>query len=559
MSAAAVDPIELQVLSGGLRSICDEMGAVLVRASYSPNIKERRDCSTALFDAGGELVMQAEHIPVHLGSMPAAVEAVAALAGEGPIAADDLWILNDPFRGGTHLPDITLVSPLPVDERLIGWVASRAHHADVGGPTPGGMPADSRSLADEGVVIEPQRADAARLEAIAARMRRPDERLADLRAQRAANLRGQARIAELAERLGRDRLTAGMAAVLDYAERRSRDAIGALADGVYEAADSLEAADGGEIALRVRVEIAGDEVAVDFGGSDPQVDGNLNCPLPVTRAATLFAIRALTDPDAPASAGAFRPVAIAAPPGCVLNAHAPAAVAAGNVETSSRVADLVLTALAEVADGPAQGQGTMNNLTLSAGSDGERVHLLRDDRRRPGRLPVGAGAERRPRGDVEHAEHARRGARERTARPRHRAGDPPRQRRRRPAPGRRRSRPQPRGAGADGVHADHRATELAGRAGGTVAATASRAATAATESRCRRSARGRCNPATCCGSRPRAAAASAAPATVIELQENVRVVTYLPFRLTWSRLAALRRAQQRPRLGRPRPSLATPP
>jgi len=368
VSAPPIDPIALQVLSGGLRSICDEMGAVLVRASYSPNIKERHDCSTALFDAGGELVMQAEHIPVHLGSMPAAVEAVAALADPDRVAADDLWILNDPFRGGTHLPDITLVSPLVISGELRGWAASRAHHADVGGPTPGSMPADSRSLAEEGVVIEPQPVDDDGFAAIASRMRRPDQRLADLRAQRAANRRGQARIAELSERLGTERLAAGMTAVLDYAERRSRDAIAALADGTYEAADALEAAGGGEIPLRVRVLIDGEEIRVDFSGSAPQVAGNLNCPLPVTRAATLFAIRALTDPDAPASAGAFRPVTIDAPAGSVLNANPPAAVAAGNVETSSRVADLLFAALAEVADGPAQGQGTMNNLTL-AGSD----------------------------------------------------------------------------------------------------------------------------------------------------------------------------------------------
>ncbi|MFN8114164.1 MAG: hydantoinase B/oxoprolinase family protein [Solirubrobacterales bacterium] len=369
MTGPSPDPIELQVLSGGLRSICDEMGAVLIRAAYSPNIKERHDCSTAIFDAGGELVMQAEHIPVHLGSMPAAVEAVARLAGD--TSDDDVWILNDPFRGGTHLPDITLVSPLLLGGDLCGWVASRAHHADVGGPTPGGMPADSRTLADEGVVIEPRRAGDAELVALAERMRRPDQRLADLRAQRAANLRGRDRIDELAGRIGRERLLAGMASVLDYAERRSRDAIDALPDGVHEAADELEAADGTPIPLRVRVEIAGEEIAIDFAGSAPQVDGNLNCPLPVTRAAALFAVRSLTDPDAPASAGAFRPVRIDAPAGSVLNALPPAAVAAGNVETSSRVADLVFAALADVADGPAQGQGTMNNLTLSGHSAGE--------------------------------------------------------------------------------------------------------------------------------------------------------------------------------------------
>ena len=269
MSAAPLDPIGLQVLSGGLRAICDEMGAVLVRAAHSPNIKERRDCSTALFDASGELVMQAEHIPVHLGSMPAAVEAVAGLAAESPdpAAADDLWILNDPFKGGTHLPDITLISPLVVDGLLIGWAASRAHHADVGGPTPGGMPAGSRRLADEGVVIEPQRIDEAGLIALAERMRRPDQRLADLRAQRAANLLGRRRIGELAERhRGSSRSTSGMAAVLDYAERRSRDAIAALADGTYEATDALEAADGTAVPLRVSVTIEGETMQVELRG-----------------------------------------------------------------------------------------------------------------------------------------------------------------------------------------------------------------------------------------------------------------------------------------------------
>ena len=371
----SIDPIELQVLAGGLRAICDEMGAVLIRAAHSPNIKERRDCSTALFDADAELVMQAEHIPVHLGSMPAAVEAVASLAlHRGGAKPDELWILNDPFEGGTHLPDITLISPIFAGGGMIGWAASRAHHADIGGPTPGGMPAGSRTLADEGVVIEPRRIDEAGLAQLAKLMRRPDQRLADLRAQRAANLLGARRLAELAERDGPDRLRRGMEAVLDYAERRSRAAIGRLADGVYEASDELEAPDGSAVPLRVSVRIEGDRMEFDFAGTSPQVDGNLNCPLPVTHAAVLFAVRALTDPDAPASAGAFRPVRITAPLGSLLNARPGAAVVAGNVETSSRVADLVFAALAEVADGPAQGQGTMNNLTLS-GRSGEGEDL----------------------------------------------------------------------------------------------------------------------------------------------------------------------------------------
>jgi N-methylhydantoinase B len=362
----SVDPITLAVLGGGLRAICDEMGAVLIRAAHSPNIKERRDCSTALFDPGGELVMQAEHIPVHLGSMPAAV---AAVVGRD-VRQGDMWILNDPFAGGTHLPDITLVAPLFQDDRLMAWTASRAHHADVGGPSPGGMPAASRTLDEEGVVIEPRCVDDEGLAELAEQMRNPAQRLADLRAQRAANAVGSRRFAELVQRRGAELVADAMQATLDHAERRTRAAIGELADGVHLAADELESADGSPVPLRVTVTIEGDALRVDFAGSADQVGGNLNCPLPVTRAATLFAVRVLTDPDGPPSAGAHRPVEISAPEGSVLNARPGAAVAAGNVETSSRVADLVLAALGEVASGPAQGQGTMNNLTLAGRGEG---------------------------------------------------------------------------------------------------------------------------------------------------------------------------------------------
>ncbi|MCB0866573.1 MAG: hydantoinase B/oxoprolinase family protein [Solirubrobacterales bacterium] len=366
------DPISLSVLAGGLRAICDEMGAVLIRAAHSPNIKERHDCSTALFEAGGELVMQAEHIPVHLGSMPDAVAAVIDRA-EGP-AAGDLWILNDPFAGGTHLPDVTLVSPLLDGGELLGWAASRAHHADIGGPTPGGMPARSRTLAEEGVVIPPRllgKGGDAEIRDLVAQMRNPTQRLADLRAQRAANLLAAARVDELVARDGAEALRVGMTAVLDHAERRGRAAIAALPDGTFEAEDALVAADGSPVPLRVSVTVEGEEMRVDFAGSSAQVDGNLNCPLSVTKAATLFAVRVLTDPDAPPCAGGHRPIEISAERGSVLNAEPGAAVVAGNVETSSRVADLVLAALAEVADGPAQGQGTMNNVTLASLGEGD--------------------------------------------------------------------------------------------------------------------------------------------------------------------------------------------
>jgi N-methylhydantoinase B len=363
VTQGGLDPVSLQVLVGALRSACDEMGAVLIRAAHSPNIKERHDCSTALFDPAAELVMQAEHIPVHLGSMP---DAVAVIAAEEQ-RPGDLWILNDPFDGGTHLPDITLISPLFDSERLIGFAASRAHHADVGGPTPGSMPADSTTLDDEGVVIPPTRVDDRALAEITEQMRNPAERLADLRAQRAANLTGARRVAELVERMGVEPLRAGMAEILDYAERRTRASLAEVPDGSYEAEDVLEAGPGGsrDATLRVRATVAGDSLELDFTGTDEQLEGNLNCPLSVTKSAAFFAVRVLVDPDAPPSAGAHRPISVVAPEGCLLNARRPAAVVGGNVETSSRVADLVLAALSQARPGPAQGQGTMNNLTLA--------------------------------------------------------------------------------------------------------------------------------------------------------------------------------------------------
>ena len=361
---SGLDPIALQVMIGGMRAACDEMGATLIRSAYSANIKERHDCSTALFDARGELVMQAEHIPVHLGSMPDAVAAVLDEEQRPGVA----WILNDPYRGGTHLPDITLISPVFAADGLLGFAASRAHHADVGGPTPGSMPAFSRTLEEEGVVIPPTRIDEAALAHLASRMRAPSQRLADLRAQRAANRVGELRLVELAERHGLKPLRTGMEEILAYAERRTRAALAALPDGVYAAEDVLEDDRDGEerdAVLRVEATIAGDGLRLDFSGTDPQVEGNLNCPLSVTRSAAFFAVRVLTDPEAPPSAGAHRPIEVVAPKGCLLNARHPAAVAAGNVETSSRVADLVIAALGGARPVPAQGQGTMNNLVLA--------------------------------------------------------------------------------------------------------------------------------------------------------------------------------------------------
>jgi N-methylhydantoinase B len=351
---SGLDPIALQVMVGALRAACEEMGVVLVRSAHSANIKERRDASTALFDARGRMAMQAEHIPVHLGAMPSAVAAVL----DEEHRPGESWVLNDPYRGGTHLPDITVISPVFVDDELMGFAASRAHHADVGAAEPGSMPADSRSLEDEGVVIAPRRLDQEALRELTGRMRNPRQREADLRAQLAANRSGAERVAALADRYGVGTVRAAMEETMDYAERRTRARIAELEDGERQASDVLEAADR-DLELRLTVRVEGEEVTLDFGGSATQHEGNLNCPLPVTLSACYFALRVLTDPDVPPCEGAYRPLTVIAPEGSLLNARPPAAVAAGNVETSSRVADLVLEAF-----GRAVGQGTMNNLTL---------------------------------------------------------------------------------------------------------------------------------------------------------------------------------------------------
>jgi N-methylhydantoinase B len=351
-----IDPVELQVLTGALRAICEEMGAVLIRSAHSANIKERRDASTALFDARGEMVMQAEHIPVHLGAMPAAVEAVL---GEDH-APGRSWILNDPYRGGTHLPDITVITPVFDGPDLVAFAANRAHHADVGGPTPGSMPADSRTLSEEGVVIAPRLLDDAAIAELSGQMRQPQQRRADLRAQLAANRAAALRVEELIDRAGSDTLIAAFSEVLDYAERRTRACLLELEDGTRSGRDLLEAREG-DLEIALRATVVDDRLTLDFTGTAPQHDGNLNCPLAVTRSACYFAVRVLTDPDIPPSAGAYRPVEVIAPEGSLLNARSPAAVVGGNVETSSRVADVILGAF-----GNALGQGTMNNVVIGS-------------------------------------------------------------------------------------------------------------------------------------------------------------------------------------------------
>ena len=349
--------IQLQVIGASLRSIAEEMGAVLIRSSFSANIKERRDCSTALFDERGRMIAQAEHIPVHLGAMP---DAVAAVMTHEP-QLGQVWALNDPYTGGTHLPDITLVSRTEA-----GFAVTRAHHADVGGREPGSMPADSQTLDEEGVVIPPTLLTEEAMTDLVARMRNPAERRGDLRAQRAAHRLAESRVAELCAKRGRESVAAAMDELYAYSERAMRAGIARLPGGRYEAVDVLEGIDG-ELELRAAVTIAGDAITIDFAGTSPQHDGNLNCPLSVARSACFYVVRVLVDPEVPASGGAFAPVSVTAPEGCLVNARLPAAVAAGNVETSSRIVDVVMRAFGEAIDVPAQGQGTMNNVTL--GSD----------------------------------------------------------------------------------------------------------------------------------------------------------------------------------------------
>ena len=346
--------IQLQVIGASLRSIAEEMGAVLIRSSFSANIKERRDCSTALFDEGGRMIAQAEHIPVHLGAMPDAVAAVMRLG----LAPGQVAILNDPYTGGTHLPDVTLVS-----RTVLGFAVSRAHHADVGGIEPASLPAFSHTLEEEGVILPPQLLTDEVLERFVKTTRQPEERRGDLRAQIAAHRLAERRLEELCARRGRDQVAAAMVELYAYSERMVRAAIAALPDGRGEADDVVEAVDG-DLPIRCAVEIAGDAIRIDFTGTTPQYDGNLNCPLAVTKSACYFVVRCLTEPDLPASGGPFAPVTVFAPEGCLVNARRPAAVVAGNTETSSRIVDVVLAAFGELLLVPAAGQGTMNNLAL---------------------------------------------------------------------------------------------------------------------------------------------------------------------------------------------------
>ncbi len=348
-----IDPLELSVLSHGVAMIAEEMGAVLVRGALSPNIRERRDASSAIFDARGRMIAQAAHIPVHLGAMP---ESVAAVRARNP-SPGDVFLLNDPYRGGSHLPDLTLVEAVDVDGAVGGYTAVRAHHADVGG----------MRIVPPIRIVRAGRIDEELLEFVLANVRTPDERRGDLGAQLAACASGASGWQALSARLGATKLRAACDALLDYAERRVRARLGQMEGARGTARDCLEG-DGvtdDDIEVRVALQVGNSTLHLDFTGSAPQVAGNVNCPSAVTRAAAVFALRTLLDDDVPTNDGIARALALTLPERSVLNAAWPAAVAAGNVELSQRIADTILAAFGDAGvDVAAQGQGTMNNVTF---------------------------------------------------------------------------------------------------------------------------------------------------------------------------------------------------
>lgn len=381
-NTTAVSPISLEIFRCALTAIAEEMGTVLMLSSYSPNIKERRDFSCALFDARGRMIAQAAHVPVHLGSMPDSV--AAALASFEHFEPGDIIALNDPFLGGTHLPDITLITPIFIEisgeQRLVGFAANRAHHSDVGGMSPGSMPL-ATEVYQEGVIIPPTRLWEAGepnqplLSLILRNVRTPHERRGDLAAQVAANHTAGRRIQELVERWGLESVERHAAELLDYAQRIARAIISSIPDGTYQFTDYLDddGIDDEPVSITATVTVQGDQLIVDFSGSSPQVRGNVNTVAAVARSATYYVARCLMPDDTPTNHGTFAPITVIAPEGSVVNACPPAAVAQGSVETSQRITDVIFGALAAALPDiiPAASQGTMNNIT--AGGIDERT------------------------------------------------------------------------------------------------------------------------------------------------------------------------------------------
>ncbi len=379
------DPVRIEIFKHLFASIAEEMGTVLRKSSYSPNIKERRDFSCAVFDRRARMIAQAAHIPVHLGSMPLSVQA-AVDKFPADLHPGDIVVLNDPFQGGTHLPDITMVSPVFLHsaahlanakgkrgKSLIGFVASRAHHADVGGMTPGSMPI-GREIYQEGLIIPPLKlvsrgkTDQAVFDMILANVRTPRERSGDLAAQLAALKRGETRLLELVDRYGLQEIQTNMEQLLAYTERLTRQLIDSLPDGIFHFTDYLD--DDGvsqqPVPICASVTIHGDSAKIDFTGTSSQVAGSVNAVYAITLSAVYYVFRCLLGLDVPNNSGCLAPIEITAPPGTVVNALSPSPVAGGNVETSQRIVDVLLGALSQALPGkiPSASQGTMNNITI---------------------------------------------------------------------------------------------------------------------------------------------------------------------------------------------------
>jgi N-methylhydantoinase B len=365
-----MNPIELSLFASRMNAVCEEMGAQLRRAAFSPNIRDRLDFSCAVFNREGELCAQAAHIPVHLGSMAYAMRDIVTGIEWLP---GDMVVLNDPFLGGTHLPDVTLIAPVYSGGGLMGFVANRAHHADIGAASPGSMPL-SRTLDQEGLIIPPRHimrgdeVDTALLAGFSDNTRNPRDAEGDFAAQISANRSGLNRLALLIDNLAADVYRAALAELNDYAERLARATLNDIPQGRYEFTDYMD--DDGlgnrDLPIRAAVTVTADAIEVNFMGTARQVEGNINCPLPVTAAAVFYVFRCLMPAHTPACAGSFRPIRLSAPGQCLLNARRPAAVAAGNVETSTRVVDVVLGALAQAIPEriPAASHGSMNNLAM---------------------------------------------------------------------------------------------------------------------------------------------------------------------------------------------------
>ena len=367
-----MNAIELSLFASRMEAVCDEMGAVLQRSAFSPNIKDRLDFSCALFDRRGLLCAQAAHIPVHLGSM---AYAMADIVGQFDWHADDILVLNDPYMGGTHLPDVTIVAPVFVNQELSAFAVNRAHHANIGSESPGSMPITSE-LAEEGIIISPQlllkqgqlnRQLWQSLEAIHGQQ--GDYKLdGDMAAQVSSVKTGVLRMQELISQLGPEIFQSGLTELNEYGTRVALACLADIPKGVYKFTDVMD--DDGlgllDIPIQVTLEIADASITVDFDGTSAQVAGNINCPLPVVAAAVFYVFRCLMPDYAPACAGLFSPIQIKAPQASLVNACHPAAVAAGNVETSTRIVDVVLGALEQALPNriAAASQGSMNNIAM---------------------------------------------------------------------------------------------------------------------------------------------------------------------------------------------------